>query len=75
MTLNIDQVAEALETDARTARRFLRSTVPDHDPRHKWAIKVEDIPELKLLFAVREVGLAKSIDALTAVRHGGKVVT
>lgn len=73
MTLNIEQVAQELETDAKTARRFLRSVVPQHDPNHRWQIKAEDIEELKLLFAVREVGLKRSVEALTAVRRGGKI--
>lgn len=75
MTLNIDQVAAELETDPRTARRFLRDVVPGHDYRHKWEIKVGDMPELKLLFLVRELGLTRAIDALTSVRHGGSIAS
>lgn len=75
MTLDIEQVAAELETDPRTARRFLRDVVPGHDYRHKWEIKVGDMPELKLLFLVRELGLKKSLDALTAVRRGDSIAS
>lgn len=71
MPLDIDQVAEALETDPRTARRFLRSVSPEHDYRHKWLINEDDMEMLRLLFIVREVGLKKALDALTEARQKG----
>lgn len=69
MTLNIREVAEALETDPRTARRFLRDVAPGHERGKRWEVKPEDIPELKLLFDVRVLGLKNALEVLDAARH------
>lgn len=53
-TIDIKALAEALDTDARTTRRFLRSITPkDSHPGKgsRWAIEKKDLASLKKQFA------------------------
>jgi len=64
MVLNTHDVASALGTDDHTARRFLRSIVPDHDPNTPWRIPEEELTKIKLLFLVHRLGPVKSLDLI-----------
>lgn len=53
-TITVTELATELTTDARTARKFLRSVTPiDEQPGkgHRWAIEKRDIRSLKSKFA------------------------
>lgn len=52
-TINVQELATELNTDARTARKFLRSVTPaDEQPGKggRWAIEKKDIRGLKSKF-------------------------
>lgn len=53
-TLTVSELAESLETDARTTRRFLRSITPkDAQPGKgaRWSIEKKSLTSLKKQFA------------------------
>lgn len=53
--LDIHQVAEALQTDDKTARRFLRTVLP-HEGHQRWQVPEEDLDMIKLLYVLRRLG-------------------
>jgi hypothetical protein len=66
MTLTTHDVASELGIDDKTARRFLRSVVPDHEASHKWALQETEMPKLKLLYLVQKLGTERAIEKLEA---------
>lgn len=71
-TINIAEFATEINTDARTARKFLRSVTPaDAQPGKgsRWSIERRDIRSLKSKFAKFEAALAQAkLDAELARR-------
>lgn len=62
--LTSHQVAEILQTDDKTARRFLRTVLP-HDRRQRWQIKEEDLDMIRLLWLVKRLGHEDLLRLLT----------
>lgn len=54
--LTSQDVADALQTDVKTARRFLRAVLPHTNDHQRWEVPEEDLDMLKLLFLVRRLG-------------------
>lgn len=69
MAIKVKDLADELEVDQKTARRFLRTVMPDHERGGRWEIDEKDLPRLKLLFLVKEVGLDSAVDTLDILRH------
>lgn len=65
--LTSHQIAEQLDTDDRTARRFLRTVLP-HDRKQKWKIPEEDLDLIKLLWLLRRLGREDMLKLLTKVQ-------
>lgn len=64
-TLTITDLAEKLETDPRTARKFLRSVTPKESQPGKgsrWAIEAKQVRSLKAQFAKFEANARKAND-------------
>lgn len=69
MPIKVKDLADELEIDQKTARRFLRSVVPEHEKGDRWEIDDADLMRLKLIFIVKEVGLPDAVEALKQLRH------
>ena len=69
MAIRVKDLAEELEIDQKTARRFLRSVVPDHEKGGRWEIDDTDLMRLKLIYMVKEVGLEDAVETLKQLRH------
>lgn len=54
-TLTTHEIAEALSTDDKSARRFLRTVFP-HQDHARWEVKESDLDMLKLLYLCRRMG-------------------
>jgi len=68
-TINIAELATALDTDARTARKFMRSITPREGQPGKgsrWSIEKREVAPLKRKFAK----FAAELDAKRASREG-----
>jgi len=64
-TITVTELAEALGTDNRTTRKFLRSITPKADQPGKgsrWAIEKKDTRGLKTAFAKYEAAKALKAD-------------
>lgn len=53
--LSTHDVAQALQTDDKTTRRFLRTVFP-HEDNQRWQIPEEDLDMIKLLYLVKRLG-------------------
>lgn len=70
-TLSAKDVAQALDTDARTARKFLRSELGTIGKGKRWAIEAKQMRSLKSKFAkwndARPVATANDDDEVAEV--------
>lgn len=71
MAIKVKDLADELEIDQKTARRFLRTVMPSHERGGRWEIDERDLPRLKLLFLVKEVGLESAVETLDMIRRTG----